>query len=80
MTTAAPGPAPAEGLANAPAAPPPLGQRIREALARPLRDPSPILLKELRATLRTPAFVRFLYLATGLVAIVVMAGVFLLRS
>lgn len=57
-----------------PAAPPPLGQRIKDALAAPLRDPSPILLKELRATLRTPAFVRFLYLATGLVSIVVMAG------
>ena len=37
-----------------------------------LRDPNPILVKELRSTLRTPLFVRFLYLATGLVGIIVL--------
>ncbi len=48
--------------------------RLRELLARPLRDPSPILLKELRATFRTPGFVRFLYLTTALLGLAVVGG------
>ncbi len=48
--------------------------RLRELLARPLRDPSPILLKELRATFRTPGFIRFLYLTTALVGLAVVGG------
>ncbi|MEM6955170.1 MAG: hypothetical protein AAF645_05755 [Myxococcota bacterium] len=36
------------------------------------REPNPILIKELRATFRTPLFVRFLYLATGVVGILVL--------
>jgi ABC-type transport system involved in multi-copper enzyme maturation permease subunit len=35
-------------------------------------DPNPILVKELRATFRTALFVRFLYLCTGLVGLVVL--------
>ncbi|MCA9612353.1 MAG: ABC transporter permease [Polyangiales bacterium] len=55
---------------TAPVAPPPrrgLGARLR-ALTE---DPNPILVKELRTILRTPLFVRFLYLSTGLVALLV---------
>src|SRR5215831_414468 len=37
-----------------------------------LRDPNPILVKELRATLRTNLFVRFLYLSTGLLGLIVL--------
>ena len=51
-------------------APPPrpsFGQRLR----RLTEDPNPILVKELRTILRTPLFVRFLYLSTGLVALLV---------
>ncbi|MCB9599716.1 MAG: ABC transporter permease [Sandaracinus sp.] len=44
-----------------------LGARLR-ALTE---DPNPILVKELRTILRTPLFVRFLYLSTGLVALLV---------
>ncbi len=39
------------------------------ALTRMLRDPNPLLIKELRTVLRTPLFIRFLYLATGVVAL-----------
>jgi ABC-type transport system involved in multi-copper enzyme maturation permease subunit len=54
--------------------PPTLLQRVRDALLAPLRDPNPILLKELRATFRTALFIRFLYLLTGIVAISVLLG------
>ena len=37
-----------------------------------LAEPNPILVKELRATFRTNLFVRFLYLTTGLVGLIVM--------
>ncbi len=51
-------------------APPP--RRGPAALWRRLtEDPNPILVKELRTILRTPLFVRFLYLSTGLVALLV---------
>ncbi len=36
-------------------------------------DPNPILVKELRATFRANFYVRFLYLATGVVALIVLA-------
>ncbi len=36
-----------------------------------LDDPNPILLKELRATLRRPRYARFLYLSTGILAVIV---------
>jgi hypothetical protein len=42
-----------------------LATRVRTWLS----DPNPILVKELRATFRTNLFVRFLYLATGVVAL-----------
>ncbi len=42
-------------------------------LAALISDPNPILLKELRATFRTNLFVRFLYLATGVVGMGVLA-------
>lgn len=48
--------------------------RMRARLLGPLRDPNPILLKELRATFRTKLFVRFLYLSTGSIAVLVMLG------
>jgi len=37
-----------------------------------LEDPNPILLKELRATFRTPLFARFLYISVGLVSLLVL--------
>lgn len=49
-----------------------LRDRLRAALAAPLRDPNPILLKELRATFRTALFIRFLYLTAGLVGLLVL--------
>lgn len=42
-------------------------------IAALISDPNPILLKELRATFRTNLFVRFLYLATGVVGMAVLA-------
>ncbi|MDQ3034961.1 MAG: ABC transporter permease, partial [Myxococcota bacterium] len=47
-------------------------ERMRAWLTRPLRDPNPILLKELRATFRTALFIRFLYLTAGLVGLLVL--------
>lgn len=60
-------------------APPPLARttmraRLAGLALAPLRDPNPILLKELRATFRTALFIRFLYLLTGLVAVIVVLG------
>jgi hypothetical protein len=43
-------------------------------LAELFRDPNPILVKELRAIFRTALFIRFLYLSTGAVGVVVLAG------
>ena len=43
-------------------------------LRRLREDPNPILLKELRSTFRTPLFIRFLYLSTGLLALIVLSG------
>ena len=43
-------------------------------LADLVRDPNPILVKELRSTFRTKLFIRFLYLSTGLVGIIVLSG------
>jgi ABC-type transport system involved in multi-copper enzyme maturation permease subunit len=57
-----------------PAKPPRPASRLRELMRAPLRDPSPILLKELRATFRTPGFIRFLYLTTALVGLAVVGG------
>lgn len=54
--------------------PPSPKQRLLDALRAVVRDPNPILLKELRATLRTPLFVRFLSIVAGLVATVVLMG------
>jgi hypothetical protein len=51
-----------------------LATRVRDALSRLVRDPNPILVKELRATFRTKLFIRFLYLSTGLVGVIVLAG------
>lgn len=48
--------------------------RVTAALRNLFRDPNPILVKELRATFRTNLFIRFLYLSTGVVGIVVLAG------
>jgi ABC-type transport system involved in multi-copper enzyme maturation permease subunit len=62
------------GQAPLPPGRPDLRTRLRDAALAIVRDPNPILLKELRATLRTPLFIRFLYLATGLIAIVVLMG------
>lgn len=46
---------------------------LRDRAAALFADPNPILVKELRATFRTPLFVRFLYLATAVVALFVLA-------
>lgn len=54
------------------------GARLLAALRKPLEDPNPILLKELRATFRTALFIRFLYLLTGFVGLFVLTwGAFL---
>jgi hypothetical protein len=47
--------------------------RLIAAFFALVRDPNPILLKEFRATLRTPLFVRTLYVLTGLVALLMVA-------
>jgi len=49
-------------------------QRLVDRATDLLRDPNPILVKELRATFRTKLFIRFLYLSTGLVGVIVLAG------
>jgi len=51
-----------------------LWQRAYEALSRRVRDPNPILVKELRATFRRNLFIRFLYLSTGVVGVIVLSG------
>lgn len=56
------------------APPPPRKSRIAAWLRKPIQDPDPILLKELRATFRTPGFIRFLYLSTALVGLGVVGG------
>ena len=48
-----------------------LRDRLVATLFALVRDPNPILLKEFRATLRTPLFVRMLYVLTGMVALLV---------
>lgn len=47
-----------------------LADRASSWLRALVRDPNPILVKELRSTFRANLFVRFLYLSTGLVALV----------
>ncbi len=61
------------GQGGAPPPPPPWRERIVRAVKSVLDDPNPILLKELRATYRTPFFVRSLYLLTGLVGLLVLS-------
>ncbi len=61
-------------LASPPLPPPSLRARLEALVLAPLRDPNPILLKELRATFRTALFIRFLYLLTGIVAVTVLLG------
>ena len=60
-------------FASSPGGKPPR-RRIANALRLWLRDPDPILLKELRATFRTPGFIRFLYISTALVGLSVVGG------
>ena len=43
-------------------------------LAKLRDDPNPILVKELRTIFRTKLFIRFLYLSTGLVGLIVLSG------
>jgi hypothetical protein len=47
-------------------------EQFGELVAQVLRDPNPILVKELRVAFRTPLFVVFMSLATALVAILVL--------
>lgn len=61
-------------FASSPGGAPPKRNRLAELLRAPLQDPDPILLKELRATFRTPGFIRFLYLSTALVGLAVVGG------
>ena len=51
----------------------PARQRFVGRLLRPLRDPNPILQKELQATFRTALFIRFLYLSIGLIGLFVVS-------
>jgi len=59
--------------APAPQAPGPV-ERIVDALTRKIRDPNPILVKELRSTFRTNLFIRFLYLSVGVIGVIVLGG------
>ena len=59
--------------AATPAGKGPLGV-LGGALGRLFTDPNPILVKELRAIFRTSLFIRFLYLSTGAVGVIVLAG------
>ncbi len=60
------------------AAPAPVAQAPRpdflERIRRMFGDPNPIVVKELRATFRTALFIRFLYIITLIVGIIVLAG------
>ena len=47
---------------------------LRDRALGVIRDPNPILVKELRATFRSNLFIRFLYLATGCLGLVVLSG------
>lgn len=49
-------------------------QRITHRFASALRDPNPLLVKELRTIFRTKLFIRFLYLSTGLLGLIVLSG------
>ncbi|MBW2460302.1 MAG: ABC transporter permease [Deltaproteobacteria bacterium] len=51
-----------------------LVDRIKSALLLTLRDPNPILVKELRSTFRTNLFIRFLYLSVGVIGVIVLGG------
>lgn len=46
--------------------------KVRGKLRAALADPDPILLKELRVSLRTPRFIRFLWLSTGVLGLIVL--------
>ncbi|MGE0788973.1 MAG: ABC transporter permease [Sandaracinaceae bacterium] len=48
------------------------GPSLRQRIDDWVSDPNPILVKELRAIFRTDLFVRFLYLSTGIVALIVL--------
>jgi ABC-type transport system involved in multi-copper enzyme maturation permease subunit len=64
---------PAGAAPSPPPRPRPVGALAGRLLAW-LRDPNPILVKELRATFRTVLFIRFLYLSTGVVGLIVLSG------
>ncbi len=49
-------------------------ERIVNALTIKIRDPNPILVKELRSTFRTNLFIRFLYLSVGVIGVIVLGG------
>ncbi len=51
-----------------------LVDRVKRALVLTLRDPNPILVKELRSTFRTNLFIRFLYLSVGVIGVIVLGG------
>ncbi len=59
---------------SSPGSAPKKPSRLKAMLSKPFQDPDPILLKELRATFRTPGFIRFLYLSTALVGLSVVGG------
>ncbi|MAQ19396.1 MAG: hypothetical protein CMN30_31930 [Sandaracinus sp.] len=53
-------------------APSPRGGRLGAWWRQKREDPNPILVKELRSSFRTKLFIRFLYLSTGLLALIVL--------
>ncbi len=65
--------APAEPSAGA-SLPPPKKRGLVPSVREWFRDPNPILVKELRTVFRTKLFIRFLYLSTGLVALIVLVS------
>ena len=76
--TSAPAVAPATAASGgAPGPTKPIGGPLAPLLAwftRLIRDPNAILVKELRAIFRTNLFIRFLYLSTGAIGVVTLAG------
>ena len=58
--------------AASPSPAPPLPTRLAAWWRQRREDPNPILVKELRSVFRTKLFIRFLYMSTGLLALIVL--------
>jgi len=63
-----------EAAMDTPVADPPKTPKKPPLFRRWIDDPNPILVKELRTIFRTKLFIRFLYLSTGLIGLIVLSG------